>query len=333
MASLRELLEVRRVRGAQILEQEGRVKRHDANNYLVHSQSSEKWHLIQFNGKVWSCDCPDFKFRELGKCKHIFAVELSVALRNRVETSRTIAPIDIQTCLFCYSKNIVKRGILHNKRGDIQRFGCKDCGKRFVRNLGFEKLKASPQIVTSALELYFGGHSLRSAQRFLRLQGVNVTHQTVWNWIQKYVGLMEKYLDQITPQLSDTWRADELFVKIKGNMNYLFAMMDNETRYWIAQQVAENKGTSDVRPLLHKSQEVAGKKPKTFITDGAHNFHRAYLREYRENHVASPFHLRSITLEGQHNNNRMERLNGELRSLSGNYRMALRPFSARVGRK
>ncbi len=53
-------------------------------------------------------------------------------------------------------------------------------------------------------------------------------------------------------------------------MKYLFAMMDNDTRFWIAQQVADNKGTSDIRPLLHESQEVAGKKPATFISDGAH---------------------------------------------------------------
>src|SRR5690242_52535 len=120
MATIQELLEVRRVKGAQILELDNQVKRHDANTYLVHSQSSERWHLVQFNGKNWTCNCPDFKFRNLGKCKHTFAVELSATLRSRVETSRTIAPIDLQTCLFCYSKNIVKRGILHNKNGDIQ---------------------------------------------------------------------------------------------------------------------------------------------------------------------------------------------------------------------
>jgi hypothetical protein len=44
-------------------------------------------------------------------------------------------------------------------------------------------------------------------------------------WIKKYTALMEKYLDKITPQVSDTWRADELFLKVKGNMKYLYALM------------------------------------------------------------------------------------------------------------
>ena len=81
-------------------------------------------------------------------------------------------------------------------------------------------MKASPQMITSALQLYFTGESLRNVQKFLRLQGVNVSHQTIWNWIHKYVAIMEKYLDQITPKLGETWRADELFVKVKGSMKY-----------------------------------------------------------------------------------------------------------------
>ncbi len=50
----------------------------------------------------------------------------------------------------------------------------------------------------------FSGESLRNTAKSLRLLGVQVTHRTVLNWIRKYVTLMEKYLDKITPQLSDT---------------------------------------------------------------------------------------------------------------------------------
>jgi transposase-like protein len=69
----------------------------------------------------------------------------------------------------------------------------------------------------------------------------------VFYWIKKYVALMERYLDKITPQVSDTWATDELFLKVKGNMKYLYAMMDEQTRYWIAEEVAETKYTADVR--------------------------------------------------------------------------------------
>ncbi|MDG7010819.1 MAG: DDE-type integrase/transposase/recombinase [Nitrososphaerota archaeon] len=57
------------------------------------------------------------------------------------------------------------------------------------------------------------------------------------HWFRKYVSLMDGYLDQIFPQLVDHWRADELYVKIRGNRKYLFAMMDDETRFSLAQEV------------------------------------------------------------------------------------------------
>ena len=82
--------------------------------------------------------------------------------------------------------------------------------------------------------MYFSGERLRNTAKILRLLGVHVCHRTVFNWIQKYTALMEKYLDKITPNVSDTWRADELFLKVKGNMKYLYALMDDQTRYWIA---------------------------------------------------------------------------------------------------
>src|SRR5208283_5320133 len=175
------------------------------------------------------------------------------------------------------SLNIAKHGVRHNKYGDIQRYICKECGHWFVINLGFERMKATPQIITSAMQLYFTGESLRNVQNFLRLQGVNVSHVAVYKWIRKYVALMENYLEQIKPQVSDTWRADELFVKIKGNMKYLFAMMDDQTRFLIAQEVAEGKFTQDARHLFQMSREVAGKQPKILVTDGLNSYHDAYM--------------------------------------------------------
>jgi transposase-like protein len=125
---------------------------------------------------------------------------------------------------------------------------------------------------------------------------------------------MQKYLDKITPQVSDTWSTDELFLKIKGNMKYLYAMMDEQTRYWIAQEVADTKYTADVRPLFQLAKQVAGKTPKTLISDGAANFREAYRKEFRiAKSEGRTEHIRHIRLKGDHNNNRMERMNGEIR--------------------
>ncbi len=247
------------------------------------------------------------------KCKHVYAVEFSLILRKKVASQTVIAPITIEACLRCGSERLVKHGVRHNDSGDLQRFTCHDCQYRFTVNLGFEKMKATPRAITGAMQLYFTGESLRNVQRFLSLQGVSVSHVAVYKWIRKYVTVMERYLAQLKPQVSDTWRADELYVKVKGDLKYLFALMDDETRFWIAQEVAGSKESYDARRLFSKAREIAGKKPMTMITDGLHSYSEAYRKEFWTQKNPRTEHIRHIRFAGDHNNNKMERLNGEIR--------------------
>ena len=120
--------------------------------------------------------------------------------------------------------------------------------------------------------------------------------------------------ETLKPNVSDIWRADELWLKVKGDMKYLFAMMDDETRFWIAQEVAETKYSHDARKLLQMSKQLMGKKPMVFITDGLPAYHDAYKREFwTQNKETRTEHIRHITIRGDHNNNKMERMNGEIR--------------------
>ena len=137
---------------------------------------------------------------------------------------------------------------------------------------------------------------------------------------------MEKYLDKITPNVSDTWRADELFLKVRGNMKYLYALMDDQTRFWIAQEVADTKFTADLRPLFQLGKKLARKHPKTLITDGAPNFHEAFTDEFWTRKIGNrPEHIREIAFNGERHNNKMERMNGELRQREKVMRTLERP--------
>lgn len=89
--------------------------------------------------------------------------------------------------------------------------------------------------------------------------------------------------------------------------------MDDETRFWIAQQVAEIKYDADIKPLFRTGKILAGKKPLTLISDGARNFHAAYKKEFQTHTLPRTKHIRQIRVQGDLNNNKMERLNGEIR--------------------
>jgi len=305
--------DLRETKGREICEKHTQIRRVNAFKYQVKSQSGNGLYEVIANNYGWNCSCPDYKYRGV-KCKHIWAVEFSFRLRIAVSTE-ALAPIeDTDSCIYCGTKHIRRDGVRHNKAGDIQKFECLECRKYFTINLGFEKMKHNPKGITMAMQLYFSGESLRNTQRSLELLGVKVSHKTVYLWIRKYIVLMERYLDKITPQVGQTWRADEIFVKFSGKMNYVFAMMDDETRFWIAQQVTEKKGTGDIRPLFQKAKERAGKKPYLLITDGAPNFMEANRKEYWSRyHDSTTNHIRDIRFDGSVHNNKMERMNGEVR--------------------
>jgi len=125
---------------------------------------------------------------------------------------------------------------------------------------------------------------------------------------------MDNYLEKIKPNVSDTWRADELYVKIKGDMKYLFALMDDETRFWIAQEVAESKYKHDARKLFQLGIKVTGKKPMALITDGLPAYQDACKKEFWAHKLEDRTeHIRNVNLRGNRNNNKMERMNGEVR--------------------
>ena len=69
-----------------------------------------------------------------------------------------------------------------------------------------------------------------------------------------------------------------------------------------------------MRPLFQLAKQVAGNAPKTLVSDGAPNFHEAYEQEFRTNKIANRTeHIREIAFNGVRHNNKMERMNGELR--------------------
>jgi transposase-like protein len=120
---------------------------------------------------------------------------------------------------------------------------------------------------------------------------------------------MQTYVEKIKPNVGDTWRADEIYMKVKGNTKYLFAMMDDQTRFWIAQELAETKEKHDARMLFMRAKYLMGKQPQTLITDGLPSYAKACQWAYDGTE-----HIRKITLKGKvHNNNKMERMNGEIR--------------------
>ena len=203
---------LRETKGKAIAQSANQINRIDEYLYTVKSQSGNGEYAVTKVDDEWICQCPDNTYRHI-PCKHIHAVNFSLTLRASVK-ERTISPIEnLSECIYCGSHNLMKAGKRKNKALTIQKYLCRDCHKYFTFNIGFERMKHNPQAITTSLQLYFSGESLRNTMKALELMGVKVSYRTILNWIKKYITLMKDYTEKIVPNVSDTWRADEIYLK------------------------------------------------------------------------------------------------------------------------
>jgi len=219
-------------------------------------------------------------------------------------------------CKFCGSENYIKYGMKNKK----QEYKCKDCGKRFVDNLYFEKIKANPRIICLTLDLYFKGVSLRKiADHLKQFYELKVKHTTVLRWIERYIEIMDAYVSQFQPRLGTVWHADEMMINIDGDWFYLWNIMDEFTRFHLASIISKERKIKDARKAFQVAKKRShGDKPKCIVTDGLKSYHKAINKEFHTVKKET-VHIENVgiqgtkTIHGEFDNNLIERLNGTVR--------------------
>jgi transposase-like protein len=306
------------------------VERKNKLHYRVKSQSEDGlWYDIihkkdsQQEGQ-WICNCLDYMYRKV-TCKHLYAVTLWKQQQRNVVTEDVLPPIlpisnETSNCIKCKSESIIKCGIRHNKSGDIQRYRCKECGHKFIVNIGFEKSRANPKAVTVALDLFFKKVSLRLICDHLKqFHNITVTHVSILNWIRKFVDTVKPYVDSIIPpHLSGVFHVDEMMIHCRReNMEivhyqWLWNVMDNSTKFWISSVVSQRREVADARNVFQDTKAKTN-KPKAIIHDGLRSYDDAFNREYFTNHNPRVKNIRSISVRNEGLNSVVERLNGTMR--------------------
>jgi putative transposase len=313
----------RRIRAYSLLAQ-GKVDKISDSAYRVWSQTKEgKHYVVTIEGLEWKCECPDFIFNHV-VCKHIHAVQQYRLNEKRVfpskkEVEAVCEPEQVLACRFCASENVVKRGFRNTDRGKVQRFFCKDCKHFFIVDEGFEKMKATPETVTVALDLYFKGISMRAiVDHIKQFYGVEVSHVAVCKWIRKYIAMMKKYCDQLVPKVSGIWHSDEMVLNVRNldnheNQRWAWNVIDNQSRYWLATQITEKRETTDARKVLAEASSISQTRPMAVVTDGLRAYQDAITKEFFTLRSPRTEHVRIPNIRDRSNNNMVERLHGTIR--------------------
>lgn len=316
----------RMTRGA-ILAKENVISENANGTFSVPSQTiDEIVYLVRMIDGKWICNCIDFKERskEVGFCYHIHAVKFWIA--SQVELQEKAKPKvfseDSIQCEKCGSIRVVKYGFSDKK----QIYKCRDCGKKFREISLLKKAQYSPQTVSLTLDLYFSGVSLRKIARIVSANfGEDLGYTTIYSWICKYVPQISEYVNSLTPQVSETWHGDELFVKMRNGIHhttkdnrkfehiaFLWNVMDRKTRFLLASKLSAERDKFGAFQAFKEARENShGQFPEKIFVDahGAYkNIQHAEVKGWNPELVAKA----GIT-KPHANNNRIERLNGTLR--------------------
>jgi transposase-like protein len=214
-------------------------------------------------------------------------------------------------CKYCQSENVVK----HGKKGDKQRYLCKDCGHEFIEGSDFPRMRTESRIISSSIDFYFEGLSVRKIQpQIEKLYGVYVSQVTVWKWIMKYSKLCSQYVEILTPQLLGIYHVDETAIKCKGVQKWFWEIIDEQTKFLVASHLSGSRTAEDAIALFEKSVKVAKKKPVSLYCDGLPAYIDGYNKVFRTlRKDTRPELIRRIGIRAVNNNNFVERLHGTLK--------------------
>jgi len=142
---------------------------------------------------------------------------------------------------------------------------------------------------------------------------VKVTHVAIIKWVRKYVKLMKEYVETLAPNVSGIWHSDEMTLKVNGDLKWLWNVIDNESRFWLASQITKKREIIDARNVLAEARNTAKIKPLAIVTDGLRSYQHAITKEFRTMKAPRTEHIRVPNIRNRSNNNMVERLNGTVR--------------------
>ena len=164
----------------------------------------------------------------------------------------------------------------------------------------FRYFKTSPAIIRLAVMMYIRFPlSLRNVEDLLHERGIDISHETVRFWWNRFGPLMAREItkrrsQQLRQITQWRWHLDEIFVKINGETHYLWRAVDHEGEV-LESFVTKKRDKASALKFLKKAMKRYG-RPEEVVTDR--------LRSYRAamNEIGNA--ARQIT--GRHENNRAE---------------------------
>ena len=145
----------------------------------------------------------------------------------------------------------------------------------------FKYSKTSPEIIRLAVMLYVRFPlSLRNVEDLLHERGLEVSHETIRCWWHRFGPMFAAEIRRrrIEGMRSSRWRwhLDEMFVKVDGELHYLWRAVDHEGEV-LESYVTKTRDKKAALKFLKKAMHKHG-RPEAIVTDKLRSY-RAALKD------------------------------------------------------
>jgi putative transposase len=145
----------------------------------------------------------------------------------------------------------------------------------------FKYFKTSPQITRLAVMMYVRYPlSLRNVEDLLHERGIEISHETVRFWWNRFGPLFaaeirKKRVQHLRAHSNWQWHLDEVFVKINGETHYLWRAVDHEGEV-LESYVTKCRDRKAALKFLRKSMKRSG-QPRIIVTDKLGSYRAAMV--------------------------------------------------------
>ena len=135
----------------------------------------------------------------------------------------------------------------------------------------FRYFDSSPEVIRLAVMMYVRFPlSLRNVEDLLAERGIDICHETVRLWWNRFgpmfaAEIRRKRVDHMRAYTQWRWHLDEVFVKINGEMHYLWRAVDHEGEV-LESFVTKTRDKAAALKFIKKAMKRHG-TPRTIVTD------------------------------------------------------------------
>ena len=146
----------------------------------------------------------------------------------------------------------------------------------------FRYFDSSPEVIRLVVMMYVKYPlSLRNVEDLLFERGIDICHETVRLWWNRFgpmfaADIRRKRVDRMRAHTHWRWHLDEVYVKINGEMRYLWRAVDHEGEV-LESFVTKTRDKAAALKFIKRAMKRHG-QPKAVVTDGLRSY-RAAMNE------------------------------------------------------